>query len=365
MLKLLGMKILITGAHFTPAQATIEELKKYSGIELIYLGRRHTLEGDKALSVESQILPKMGVKFYSLMAGRVRRYLSLQTVISWIKIPIGFIQAFLIVSKEQPGVVLSFGGYVAVPVVISAWLLNIPIITHEQTLVSGLANRICALLADKVAVSFEVDYKFPIEKTILTGNPIRSELINPKSEKFEHPLILIMGGNQGSHSINQAVLSCLGDLTKLGLVIHQTGDSKFKDFEKLSEIKQSLNTSRYQVMKWIDGVKLGSILKASDLCISRAGANSLSELAYFGVPTLVIPLPNLYQDEQNKNAKFFSELGLAKVLPQRELTGSKLLETVKLMLNDPNLKKKAKGAESVLIKDAARRLAQETYLLAK
>lgn len=361
------MKVLVTGAHFTPAQATIEELKKLEDIDIIYIGRKHTMEGDPTPSVESQILPKLGVKFIPISAGRLRRFLSLGTLVSLFKIPIGFIQAFYYLVKEQPDVGLSFGGYTAVPVVVSAWLLSIPIITHEQTLVSGLANKICSFFADRIAVSFDIDYSFPKDKITLTGNPTRVDLINAEPKKFPlRPMILIIGGNQGSHLINESVSKILDELTDLGYVIHQVGDSKFKDYEKLMKQKKILQSpERYQIYKFIDSQELGSILKSADLVISRAGANILTELALFGIPTLLIPIPYLYQDEQNVNAKFFAELGLVDILSQKELTPDNLIDKVKNMLTSlDKLKKKAKTAKNVVIKDAAKRLTLEVLLLA-
>src|SRR3990167_5082544 len=158
------MKILVTGAHFTTAVAVIEELKnlpagrqEQKDIDIVYVGRKTTREGDSSHSVESQVLPQLGVKFISIITGRLQRAFTIYTFSSLLKIPIGFLQSFFILLKEKPDVILSFGGYVAVPLVIAGWLLSIPIIIHEQTLVSGLANTISSFFADKVAVSFEND----------------------------------------------------------------------------------------------------------------------------------------------------------------------------------------------------------------
>src|SRR5687768_5813930 len=114
------MKIALTGAHFTPAHAVIEELKTYEDVEIIYLGRNHTMEGDKTPSAESKILPSLGITFIPLTAGRVQRQFSRYTIPALLKIPLGFIQALYFIAKEHPDVVLSFAGYVAVPVVLAA-----------------------------------------------------------------------------------------------------------------------------------------------------------------------------------------------------------------------------------------------------
>lgn len=370
------MKIIITGSHFTPAQAVIEELKKDKNVQIVYFGRKYTREGDKSPSVESQVLPGLGVKFIPVIAGRLQRSFTIHTLPSLIKIPVGFLQAFYLLLRERPNVILSFGGYSAVPTVISAWLLSIPIIIHEQTLVPGLANTISSWFADKIAVSFKENEFFKKNRVVVTGNPMRKELFgNTKSADFDKiladakkeklPVILITGGNQGSHLINQTVFNCLDQLNKKAYIIHQTGDSKFNDFEKLEEARQRLKYSgRYKVRKWIDGGDFGVILKNTDLVVSRAGINTLLELAYFSVPTLVIPIPYIYKNEQMVNARFFEKLGLVKILLQDDTNAKTLEENINQMIDRlPQLRQGAEGAKSLANSDAAKRLALETMLL--
>ena len=362
-------KILITGSHFTPAVAVIEQFKKYPYVKIVYVGRKNTQEGDSSKSPESQIIPKLGVKFIPIITGRLQRSLSIYTIPSLFKVPVGLIQALYIILTEKPDVTLSFGGYVAVPIVIASWLFSIPILIHEQTLVSGLANRISAVFADKVALSFKSNQING--KQIITGNPLRSIVKGNESKlggygeifrlagKEKLPVILITGGNQGSRIINKTVEECLNKLTKIACVIHVTGENKFKDFERL----KGKEGERYLVRKWI-GQEYGTILKKVDFVISRAGINTLTELAYIGKPVLVIPFPYLYGDEQNKNAKYFENVGLVKILPQSKLSGSSLVENIKLLLkNLHKLKQKAKNARKVLTGDGAQRLALETMLL--
>jgi len=396
------MKVLITGAHFTPAQAVIEELVKSgsadmrsmtlrdrrvgdSDVDIVYVGRKSTREGDKTPSIESQVLPKMGVKFVPIIAGRMRRYISIGTFVSLFKIPIGFIHAFIILLKEKPDVVVSFGGYVAVPVVFNAWLLNIPIIIHEQTLVSGLANTFSALFADKIAVSFNGNYSFNKDKILVTGNPMRKKIINPvakgsneieemisKAEKHKKPLILVTGGNQGAHSVNLLIEEALPELLKKYVVVHQTGDSSFKDYERLLEMRSRnefgmtagiVSPSMYLPMKWISEDDMGRLYQNIDLAISRCGANTLLELSFHQVPTIMIPLAFVTKDEQTKNAKYFSAKGLGKMLIQKGLTAKKLVVEIEEIVTDKKFKENAKNAKEVVILDAEKKLAQEILLL--
>ncbi len=351
------MKILITGAHLTPAVAVIEQFKKMGDPKIVYVGRRTTQEGDRTLSVESAVLPKLGVKFIPIITGRLQRSFSVYTLPSLLKIPIGFLQAFYIILKEKPDVILSFGGYVAVPIIIVGWLFSIPIIIHEQTLVSGLANKISSSFADKIAVSFPNQNP----KAILTGNPLRKEiLVGVKQYHSRGVNILITGGNQGSHVINLAVEKSLDKLTKIASIIHVTGDNEFRDFERL----EKLQNQRYIVKQWI-GDGWGRILRQADLIVSRAGINTLSELAYLRLPALVIPIPYLYLDEQNKNARLFQELGLARILPQSQLTPKTLYENIKNMLDNlKKIKENARQAKKIIIPDSAKRVALETIILA-
>ncbi len=367
------MKVIFTGAHFTPAQAVIEELKKFSGIQIVYVGRKYTQEGDPSISVESQVLPKLGVKFIPIIAGRLRRVWDFYTILSLLRIPIGFVQSFFILLKEKPDIIISFGGYVSVPVVLCGWILSIPIITHEQTLITGLADSIGRFFADKVAITFESEKPLDTYKFILTGNPIRKDLLNPnialskeltefikqaKNQKL--PILYITGGNQGSDMVNKSVKSILEELTNKFFVIHQTGDSKQNFFEKLLEKKSSLlKKERYFVSKWFDSKDMSVIFKNVSLVISRAGINTLYELAYFGIPSLVIPLPFLFRNEQEINARFFSQKGLCRVLPQEKVNPDHILKAVYEMLKEiDSFIEKAKLAKELVIPDASKRIAQ-------
>ena len=247
------------------------------------------------------------------------------------------------------------------------WLFSIPVIIHEQALVPGLANRISSVFADKIAISFDGS-AFKGEKVVLTGNPIR-RIVGKISQNISRkrsglPTILVMGGNQGSHVINLAVEKCLDRLLKIALVYHQTGDSQYRDFERLEELGKlgSLGVSgeKYIVKKWI-GQEYGTILQKADLVVSRSGINTLTELAFLGKPALLIPISN---KEQNRNAKFFEELGFTRVLPQSKLSAETLLKNIVSMLKDLDyLKERAKESKKIIIPDAAKKLVLETILL--
>lgn len=374
------VKVLVTGTHFTVAQAVMDELRDNFGANIVYVGRKYTLEGDRTVSREFQELSEGNVRYYTLTTGRLQRSWGVYTIPSLLKIPWGMVQALYYVAVERPDVVLSFGGYVSLPVVVAAWVLSIPIIVHEQTLVSGLANRISGFLADRVAVSFkDGNYEYDPSKIVYSGNPIRRELksgacVSAKLGEFlklvkkKGRLILFTGGNQGSHVLNTTVFKCLEGIAKKCLVVVQTGDSKYRDFEKIVGLVEEKNlVKRVYVSRWLGASDMGEVLRSADLVVSRAGINTLSELAFFEVPAVVVPIPYLYKDEQMENAMYFKELGLVKVLAQAQLSQSRLEQEVDSSLHGIGKWKRAiKGIrEKVVLSGAASRVALETMLLAQ
>lgn len=368
------MKVLITGAHFTPAQAVIEELLQIPDIKIAYLGRKYARDDDRVLSTESQILPKLGIKFIPIVAGKLNRFLSLNTIFSIFLIPVGFFQSFYFLLKEQPELIISFGGFTGLPVVISGWLLSIPVIVHEQGLRMGIANYISGIFADIIAVSFN-DFKVPLlinnKKVIVTGNPIRKEILDNKplpekdikhfieaAKKSRKALILVTAGSQGSHKINLTLEDKLPELTKTAAIIHQTGESKYDDF---SNLKKS-ESQDYLVEKWIDAKSLSYILNNVNLVICRAGINTLIELAIKSAPALIVPIP--LGSEQITNARYFARLGLGMVIFDEKLTPEILILKIKELLNkNLIMKNSAKNAQKSLLMGAEKRLVQEILLL--
>lgn len=365
-------KIIITGGHLTPALAVIDELQKKDEWEIYFLGRKHATEREKTPSIESQVIQERGIWFFPMVTGRFPRHLNRYALYSFLKIPIGFLQAFYYLLRFRPQVILSFGGYVSVPVVLIGYLLKIPSLTHEQTTVSGLASKINSRFATKIAVSWiDTQKHFSASKVVLTGNPVRKEIFKVKESYWQdlkypanQPLILITGGNQGSHLINLAVEKALPKLLEMANVFHQCGHlEKMGDFERLEKAREKLPADlkkKYHVKKYLTGVEMGTFFNKSSLIISRAGANTLTEVAALGKPALFIPLPWLYKDEQNQNAKTLSEMGMAEILPQAELSEKTLVQKVSLMLRDlERYEKNAQAARKTIKLNAAERIVKE------
>lgn len=337
------MKIIITGGHLSPLLSVLDELPKET--KVLVLGRKKFLEGDKAISLEYQTLKDRNIPFVPIISGRLQRKLTTYTFFSLFKFPIGFFQSLFILKEFRPDIVLSFGGYISLPVVISSFLLRIPVVIHEQTMGAGLANKIASKFAKKICISWESSAKFfPKSKTVLTGNPIRKFKIHPfdklrariSNEKI--PLIYITGGSSGSHAINILAETILEELLSRYKIIHQTGDAReFGDFERLKNLKEKLSEklrSRYYLTKFVDPEDAGRVLKDSDLVISRSGMNTVTELIYFTKPSLLIPLPYSQGNEQVENARLLKDIGISEIAFQKDLTSQKLLDIINQMIKD-------------------------------
>ena len=311
------MRILITGGHLSPALSVINELQKKE-FKILYVGRKYALEGDTAYSLEYKTIRDLGIDFFPITTGRLQRRFTKYTVPSVLKSPIGLVQGLYILGKFRPDVVLGFGSYVSLPVIIAAFLLRIPVVIHEQTFGVGMANKIASRFATKICISWQSSKRFfPIRKTVLTGNPLRKEILDVEKEQKtinEPPLIYITGGSLGSHFINLLVKDSVGELTKNFKLFHQTGDAKkYNDFEGLEKLKGE----RYEIKKFLSPKESAEILKKADIVIARAGINTVSEIMFLNKPSILIPLPVSQDNEQLKNALFVKDNHLGEVLEQK------------------------------------------------
>ncbi|MFH0943054.1 MAG: UDP-N-acetylglucosamine--N-acetylmuramyl-(pentapeptide) pyrophosphoryl-undecaprenol N-acetylglucosamine transferase [Candidatus Beckwithbacteria bacterium] len=286
--------IVLTGSHPTPALA---------------LEARLTLAGYK-------------VKQLTVPTPKFNRHQPLRSTISLIKLPNSLIQAYQQLIRLQPTLVVSFGGYQALPVCLAAKLLRLPLIIHEQTFAFGLTSKLTSLIADKIAVSWPSCLKhFPAKKTCLTGNLIRSEILQINRQPASRPTIYITGGHFGSQAINRAVAPILSKLLEKYIIYHQFG---------LYQVNQPpvINQPHYHLQTWFTPTQLKKIYSQVDLVISRSGINTVTELAYLRIPAVLIPLTTAQKNEQQTNAKFMQSLGLALILNQTQLTPKTLLQTI-------------------------------------
>jgi UDP-N-acetylglucosamine--N-acetylmuramyl-(pentapeptide) pyrophosphoryl-undecaprenol N-acetylglucosamine transferase len=314
------------------------------------------------MQLERRILEGRQLRYYGVPSGKLRRYFSLQNIIDLFKIVAGFLASVFILLREKPQLLLSKGGYVSVPPTAAARLMGIPSFTHESDLRPGLATRINTRFADRVLVSFPGSDSYFDDrwrgKIIHTGNPIRKALLNGNPQvgraMFRCPsnlkLLLVLGGSQGSASINRLVLQALDHLRITCFVVHQLGSEQFEG--------GSGQTNYHPAVFFHD--ELPDVLAASDLVLCRAGANTLWELAALGKPSILIPLPRgSSRGDQIENAEFFAKAGAAVVLQQEGLTADHLSRVVLHLLgNADKLERMGARASALGRPDAASRIAQ-------
>lgn len=335
------MKLLITGGHLAPALALIEELEvEKKEIDVIFVGRKYPTDKEKTLSLEYREISKRNLTFVSIEAGRLNRIISISSLISFIRIPFGFIQAFFIINRYRPDKIMSFGGYLSLPVVFWGYLFKIPIFTHEQTIKPGLANRLISFFAKKIFVSFEdVKNNFPVKKTLVSGNPVKPSIFKINKKPFEikknYPVIYITGGSLGSHSINLHIKKIISQLLNYYIVIHQVGDTKeYHDYEDLIFMKNKLPKelqTRYFLVKHFFDDEIGYVYNEADLVIGRAGANTFFELLALNKPALFIPLPWSSGREQQHHAEIFAKAGCGEIFHQIS-PSEKLLRLINKMI---------------------------------
>ena len=357
------MKILIIGGHLSPALSVIDSIPK--DWEVLFVGRKHVFEDEKSLSLEYKTINDLKIPFEEISTGRLQRKFSKNTIPSLLKLPSGFLKAFTILKKFKPDVVLGFGGYLQVPIILASFFLKIPVVLHEQTLESGFANKICSPIAKKICISWESSVKFfPKEKTVLVGNPVRKEIVKDSNLEFKTeegssnlPVIYITGGSSGSHFINSLIEDLIRKLLIDFKLIHQTGDSHiYNDYERFYNLYTKLPKElgkNYSLHKFIKPFKIGKILKKAEFVISRSGINTITELIFTKKPAILIPLPFSQNNEQLKNALFLEELGLAKIILQKEASPQVLLSAINSM--HESIDKYAKKSENIkdLIKEDA------------
>ncbi|MDP2873730.1 MAG: glycosyltransferase [bacterium] len=373
--------LVFTGGHHTPALAVISALEKLCPKEIklkfVWFGHRYSMWGDKNDSAEFLEVTARKIRFFDLRAGK--SYRTLNPAKLW-RHPLGFWQAWQYLRQVKPNLIVSFGGYLAVPTVIVGRVSGIPAVTHEQTTAPGLANRLLGRLATKVYVSWPgTESYFPPRKVIFTGLPLRPEIkevrdkeperlrskVSPKlwqfvknAGEFNLPLIYVTGGKQGAHAINLLLRESLDRLTKVAAVVHQCGSTSVTN--DLVELSKITNT-RYLLSDYFSAYDNFYLLRESALVVARSGANTVAELATLGTPAMLIPLPSSSNNEQLKNADLLAQLGLVEVVAEKDLNSQLFVnQTVQMLGRVDEYKEKYQAQVPLWLKDdAAETVARE------
>ncbi|MBR3275509.1 MAG: undecaprenyldiphospho-muramoylpentapeptide beta-N-acetylglucosaminyltransferase [Eubacterium sp.] len=312
-----------TAGHVTPNIALIPRLREL-GYQISYIGSND--------GIESRLIPELGVDYYGISTGKLRRYLSLKNLSDPFKVLKGINDAWALLRRLKPDIIFSKGGFVAVPVVIAADHLHIPSIIHESDMTPGLANKMSARHASAFACNFPETLQYlPEGKGVVTGTPIRAELKCGNAEeakKFcgftsDKPVILVVGGSSGSVVVNEAVRSILPELLKEYSVIHLCGKDKLDP-----SLEGTEGYVQYEYIK----KELADMFALADLVVSRAGANAVCELKALSKPNLLIPLSaKASRGDQILNARSFEKQGYSMVLDEDNLTGETLLDSIHVL----------------------------------
>lgn len=339
-------RIVFVGGHMTPALALAEKLQKEGYHNLLWIGQKYSQTGDRNKSIEYRRVSRLNIKFINLTTGKLWRRWTKETffkgVINLLLVPIGFLKASWFILRYRPDVIIGFGSYLMVPI-----LLQIPLIKllktktyiHEQTIKPSLSSKITEKHVDKIFLTWQASKKyFDNNSKIVTGNPIEQEFLTTRTEKpifsDNNPILLIIGGNQGANTFNRRLRDeilpkYLGHFN----IVHQTGRSTItRDYELALKEKASLPKklqSRYQVFDFIDPRLLNHILGKATLLLSRSGANTVQKVLLKGVPTLFMPLPWSSNDEQLENAKLAESVGIGEIFKFKSgLTDVELYERI-------------------------------------
>jgi UDP-N-acetylglucosamine--N-acetylmuramyl-(pentapeptide) pyrophosphoryl-undecaprenol N-acetylglucosamine transferase len=370
-----GLRLAITGGgtggHVLPGLAVVDELRRRGVLaDVIWIGSRD--------GVERRAAHAAGIRFIAIPTGKLRRYLSLRNLTDAARVPFGVLAARRALAAFRPTVILSTGGFVSVPAVVAAHGIA-PVLTHEQTAILGLANRINARFADILAVSHPGTERLASRlhrRVVLTGNPVRIGLTTGDRSRGLHalgfddalPVVYVTGGARGASPINQRIAALLPGILDRVQIVHQTGPlSANPDAHDLMQRRESLPDPvryRYRVVEFI-GDELPDVYAAADVVVGRAGAGTIAELAYVGLPAILIPLPGARGDEQARNAQVLGEAGAAIVIEQPDATPERLRTEILNLLGDSDRRTRmANAARSVARPDAAARLADELLALA-
>jgi UDP-N-acetylglucosamine--N-acetylmuramyl-(pentapeptide) pyrophosphoryl-undecaprenol N-acetylglucosamine transferase len=342
------MKILFTGGgtggHVVPIIAIAREIKKiYEGddLQMFFLGPQDR--------VGSNLLFMEGIKVKNIMAGKVRRYAGFKTFFQnladiFIKIPVGTLQSFFYIFFLSPDLIFSKGGFGSIPGVVAGKLLFVPIFLHESDITPGFANKVLRGFALEIFTSFPKTEHFSPRKLILVGNPIRKELLTSSKKaakrvleiKSNKPVILVIGGSQGSQRINDEILEVLPQLLEKFEIIHQCGEKSWRIIKSETKVILSKELEPfYHLYPFLEESDLRHAYAAADLVIGRAGSGTIFEIAANGKPSILVPLPEAAQNHQLKNAYAYQETGAAIVIEENNFSSHFLLEKLISLFENP------------------------------
>ncbi len=357
-----------TGGHLFPLVQVAKEIRiQNKKTKFLFLGPNGRME--------KEIMSQAGIQCKRVTSGKLYRYFTWRYFSVLFKLFWGIIQSLYYLLWYMPDVVFSKGGYASVPVVVVARIYRIPVLLHDSDAKAGLANRFLGSIVSKIAITFErAKIHFPVNKTIVTGNPINPDAIGGDKEigrkilgmtKEVKPVVLILGGSQGAQIINQRIMSILKELVKRYQVIHQTGVNNFKRIKQEGERQgYKFGHSDYYPLPFI-GEELKHFFALADVVISRSGSSAIAEIAANRKPSILIPLATSANNHQQINAFEVARVNGAIVLEEGNLRKTLLLKSIKKIIENNEFREKlVKNIANFYQPDAAQRIAQEILVLA-
>jgi UDP-N-acetylglucosamine--N-acetylmuramyl-(pentapeptide) pyrophosphoryl-undecaprenol N-acetylglucosamine transferase len=352
-----------TGGHLYPGIAVARELLvQRRGAEISFAGT--------ARGIEWLVVPREGFPLDVLRSGGLKGKSLAQRLRGAALLPLSLFDAWRIVSKRRPHLVIGVGGYSSGPVVLMAALRRVPTMLLEQNAVPGLTNRLLSRVVDAAAVAFEPTAGFFAGKAFVSGNPVRPEFVRGERQAQEagahdHATgvgVLVFGGSQGAHAINMAMVEAASELAARGPALrltHQTGE---RDVEV---VRSAYRAAGLQADVEPFLYDMGRRIGETDLIVCRAGATTLAEITAAAKPAILIPLPTATDDHQRKNAETLASAGAAEMMLQREVTGSTLAARILALVDDrPRRDRLAAAARSLARPDAARIIVERVLVLA-
>lgn len=347
-----------TGGHLYPGIAVAREvLRRVPDARVSFAGT--------ARGLEARVVPKEGFELDLIRSAGLKGKAITARLRGAALVPVSLLDAWRILSRRRPDVVLGVGGYSSFPVVFAAALRRIPTMVLEQNAAPGLSNRMLAPWVRAAAVTYQQTVSFFGRRGFVTGNPVRAEFF--QTSNFELPTsnfrrVLVLGGSQGAHAINMAMVAAAPRLVSRGTpveVVHQTGE---RDLSRVREAYEHAGVSA-RAEAFFDAV--AREMTAADLVVCRAGATTLAELAAAGKPAVLIPFPAATDDHQRKNATVLADAGAALLLEERSLTPEVLADEIAATLSDPSRRAAMSAAmRSFARPDAAARIVERALALA-
>ncbi len=314
-----------TGGHVIPALAIAHELRERYGAEVLFIG---TSRG-----MENRLVPAAGFRLERVEIGALKSVSVATRVKTLFDLPLAIVRAKAILNEFRPDVVIGVGGYASGPAMLSAVFSGIPTIAFEPNVVPGFANKIVGMMVSMAAVQFEKTCRY-FNRCRVTGVPVRQDFFKMSSSahcKDCPPTLLVFGGSQGAHAINQAVMDSLAalkrELPKLH-IIHQLGERDYESAQA-AYLRVDFSAELYPFINEMPGA-----FRKADLLLCRSGASTVAEITAAGKPSILVPFPKAADDHQTRNAEALVNAGAAVLLKESELTPERLAETVRELLLD-------------------------------